>query len=110
MSQFNRYMGNHFAGCRLLGEGQDLWRHRQVKIYFIPGRQDVVGVSDGVDSWIAPAGTGIDYFSVPVARLMRELSEGGDPAPYRSGPAPPPPLKRTRILLAETAPARVRLT
>jgi len=105
MSRFNTYMNSHFSGCRLLGEGEDLHRNRHVKLYVIPGHVDVVGVSDGVDSWLAPANNGIDYFTIPVTRLMREISDGLNPAPFRAAVRS----SRVRIAVQEAPVARKRI-
>lgn len=76
--RFNKFMQSHFAGCRLLAHARDTCRNRQVKVYALPGEFDVVGVSDGVDAWMAPVVA--DPFTVNVGRLLQQIREGKDPA------------------------------
>lgn len=74
MANFAHYFNSRFAGCRLLALTWDHCRHRDVKIYQVPGHMDCVGVSDGVDRWIAPVAP--DLFSVDIQKLLRDLQEG----------------------------------
>lgn len=50
---FKRLLSSKFKGCTLLAETIDQGRKRPVKIYLIDTRQDVVGINDSVDCWIA---------------------------------------------------------
>lgn len=52
MNRWNGYMNNHFKECELIGTKPDPHRGRLVSVYRIPGDDDNVGVSDGVDAWI----------------------------------------------------------
>lgn len=83
MANYKLHMNSKFASCRLLAHARDNHRNRDVKLYAIPGEFDVVGVSDGVDVWIAP--TSINPFSVNVKQLLEKLARGEDltPAPLR---------------------------
>lgn len=87
--RFNEFFKNHWAGCRLLANARDEHRNRDVRIYQVPGEFDFVGVSDGVDAWIAP--TSINPFSVDVRKLLGEIRAGNTVA------APQPFIQRRRI-------------
>lgn len=76
MPSFNHYFNNDFAGCRLLAYARDNCRNRDVRVYMIPGSVDCVGVSDGVDKWIAPVIA--NPFSVNVQDLIRKILAGED--------------------------------
>lgn len=74
MANYKHYMNTNYAGCRLLAEAYDHCRARNVRLFALPGRIDVVGVTDGVDKWIAPARN--ELFSVPALDLLRDPSKG----------------------------------
>lgn len=95
---FAHYFNNRFAACRLIAETFDQHRDRDVKIYQIPGQVDCVGVSDGIDRWIAPVAP--ELFQVNIHQLMRDLSDGKDiKLPVRAGR----PVKTSRrALLADS--------
>lgn len=101
MTRFNSYFASGFAGCRLLAEAFDHCRNRQVKIYQVPGEFDFVGISDGHETWIAPAVASV--FSVNVRQILDDIKAGKVPQPgplLRRRGAPvatnPPPLLRKR--------------
>lgn len=102
MNRFNAYMNSHFSGCRLLARARDVARNRDVTIHQIPGFWDVVGVSDGVESWVAPTSTGSFFKTATgdVADIMRRL-QAGEPV----GSVPELPTKRARIALEDDEPA-----
>jgi len=50
--KYNGMMNSHFAGHALLAEMRNEPMKRDVKVYEV-GEPDVVGISDGVDAWIA---------------------------------------------------------
>lgn len=52
MSEYNGLMNTHFKSCQKLAEVHDPHRDRMMAAFFI-GREDLVGISDGVDSWLA---------------------------------------------------------
>jgi hypothetical protein len=52
--RYNKHFANHFSSCRLLATGHDPHRNRDVQVRQLPGEFDVVGVTDGVDAWVAP--------------------------------------------------------
>jgi len=74
MSRFNSYFVNHFGGCRHLASTHDQHRNRDVKIYQVPGYSDVVGVTDGVDCWVAPVSH--EIFKVDIKKLLADLQAG----------------------------------
>jgi len=85
MARFNEYLKNHWEGCRLLAEARDNHRNRDVRLYLIPGEQRYVGVSDGVDAFVAPVD--INPFGVDVRKLIGEyLSTGKLPGPSTPRP------------------------
>jgi hypothetical protein len=53
LGNFNAMMNRHFKGNEEIDSYPDRHRNRTIRIFFI-GQPDVVGVSDGIDSWIAP--------------------------------------------------------
>lgn len=101
MSRFNHYMNSHFSGCRLLARARDECRNRNVSLYQVPGYWDCVGVSDGTDSWIAPA-SAAPFFKTAtgdVADILRRL-QAGEPLPE----PPEAPRPRQRVKLEEEEP------
>lgn len=96
--KYNHYMNSHFSGCQVIAKARDTCRERDVKIFRIPGYWDVVGVSDGTDSWIAPVSAGLFFrtTSGDVADIMRRL-QAGEPL----GPIPDAPGRRQRVALIE---------
>lgn len=103
MNRFNEFMNSHFqySGCRLIANAYDTCRNRKVKIYAMPGYFDVVGVTDGTDSWVAPASAGLFFgtASGDCADLMRRL-KAGQPLP----PVPDAPSSRPRVRLDDPQP------
>lgn len=91
---FNEMMQTHFRACVLLAESSDPHRGRAVKLYEIPGRDDVVGVSDGVDAWVAAVAT--NPFSCDVARALQRLRSGDVPRRQRVTLTTPAPLLKLR--------------
>jgi len=91
VSKYNRFLESQFSGCRLLAHAVDNCRNRQVRVYALPGEFSIVGVSDGVDAWLAPVIA--DPFSVNVGRLLDRLRAGEDIK------VEPLPSKRPRILV-----------
>lgn len=101
MSRFNRLFASGFAGCRLLANAHDNARNRDVRLYQVPGEFDYIGVTDGHESWIAPAVASV--FSVNVRRMLDDIQAGKVPEETpllrRRGTPPatnPPPLLRKR--------------
>jgi hypothetical protein len=84
-------MNSDFAGCRLLAYAHDNCRNRDVRLYLIPGEWEAVGVTDGVDKWVAPAVR--DIMSVDIPKLLRMLQAGDDI------PKPTPLVRRQREAL-----------
>lgn len=127
MTRFNKYFANDFGSCRLIAYGYDVYREREVKVYLMPGDVENVGLTDGVDKWIAPVSA--DPFGgkgLSIQRIVRDIAAGVkvDP-PVRPSlvksrgrrallDAPPePPMKRERHALldasqAPTTPSRSR--
>lgn len=97
MSKFNHFMSTHFSGggCRLIARARDACRNRDVTLHQIPGYWDVVGVSDGVDAWIAPCAASPFFKTATgdVAQIMRAL-QAGDPLPE----VPERPRRRVALL------------
>lgn len=73
MANFAHYFNSNFASCRHLANAHDQHRVRDVRIYQIPGEVDFVGVTDGVDKWIAPVAD--ELFSVNIKKLLRDLQD-----------------------------------
>lgn len=110
MTRFNFFMNTHFSSCRLIARARDLCRNRNVTIHQIPGYWDVVGISDGIDSWVAPVISAGPFFRTAtgdVEHIMKCL-QAGDPLP------PVPDAPRRRVTLTETSdsppPRRPRVT
>lgn len=78
--RFNQYMNAHFrqSECRLIARAHDNSRNRDVCLYALPGHFDLIGVSDGVDAWIAPAVPGPFYGNATAdcADILRRLKAG----------------------------------
>lgn len=55
--KYNHLFESHFQGCLHIAGYQDPHRNRDVRIYMIPGDHSMVGICDGVDTWVAPANT-----------------------------------------------------
>ena len=97
MANWKHYISNGYAGCKLLAYAHDHCRDRDVRIYLIPGQYEAVGISDGVDSWIAPVAP--DLFSVDVQKLIKALQAGEDI------PKPVPPAARIKRVKLDEAPS-----
>lgn len=54
MNRFNSLINTHFKSCQLIHTEQDENRNRLMNFFVIQDHKDLVGISDGVDSWIAP--------------------------------------------------------
>lgn len=97
---FNHYLNAHFkqSECILIARARDECRNRDVCLYALPDRFDVVGVTDGVDAWIAPAVPGPFYGNATAdcADIMRRL-KAGEPIP----PVPGVRAPRTRVRLED---------
>lgn len=102
MANWKTYMNSDYAGCRLLAYARDYCRNRDVRIYQIPGEVEAVGISDGVDRWIAPVKA--DVFSVNIARLFEDMAAG------REIPKPTPLVKKGRVTLLEDEELPIRRT
>lgn len=76
MSRFNQYFTTHFAGCRLLAKTRDVYRNRDVSVFLIPTEIEYVGVSDGVDCWIAP--TAANPFQIDIRKVIGDVVAGVD--------------------------------
>lgn len=101
MANFAHYFNSRFAGCQLLAEAFDQHRDRDVRIYRLPGQMECVGVSDGIDRWVAPVTP--DIFSVNIHQLMRDLHDGKQISlPVRAGKAQEPSKRARRRLITET--------
>lgn len=101
--RFNKLLGSHFAGCLVLARARDVYRNRDVTVHMIPGDFSIVGVSDGVEAWIAPVV--VNPFSVNVKKLLEDVQAGKpltapEPLLRRRPPpvatTPPPPLLKRR--------------
>lgn len=90
MNRFNEYMDNHFrnGNCRLIARAHDKCRNRRVELFAIPGYWDVVGVTDGVDAWVAPCSAGLFFGTATgdCADLMRRLQAGEELPPVPDAP------------------------
>lgn len=115
MNRFNQYFVSGFSGCKLVATGFDPHRERDVRMFLMPGITDCLGVTDTVDSWVAPLNS---PFLEKVAKAVAIHFEGGTPVfPIALGSrpgAPEQPRGRTRLRLhtdppAESAPVRGRV-
>jgi len=77
--RFNHFFANHFAGCRLLVTGRDKHRDREVKVYALPGEFDIVGITDTIDAWIAPANALNSPLIQTAAAQLAKIRAGEDP-------------------------------
>lgn len=98
--KYNRYFADGFRSCRLLATGHDPHRNRQVQVRMIPGEYELVGMHDGVDSWVAPV---ISPFLHHVKRCLDEILKGGNPAPILLG-GEAKPAARKRVVIKEPEP------
>ncbi len=97
ISNFKYHMNNRFSGCLHIATTHDPYRGREVKVYMLPGDYEIVGVSDGVDVWVAPvAAEPFHNFGVRVRDLLQAVRAGTFTAPIQGNPV------RRRILVNET--------
>lgn len=94
--RWNHHLNNHFGSCRLLGKGYDPYRKRDIEVRALPGEFELVGITDGTDSFV----TGVNTpFLAPYKRLLDEIRQGNNPqvittrgrrerASLEEGPAP----------------------
>jgi hypothetical protein len=93
--RYNHHLQNHFKSCRLLKRGRDPHRERDVEYRLLPGEFEVVGIFDGVDSFVAQVSK---EFMPDIFRIMEQIREGQDP------PAIIDEIKsRGRVTLSNTA-------
>ncbi len=90
MSRFNTYFNSDFSGCKLIAETHDPYRDRPIRVFWIPGEDSFVGVSDGTDRWIAPVAG--DPFGINIRQVMADVRAGK--SHYR-----PPASGRKRLLI-----------
>lgn len=100
MSRFNHYFANDFAACKLLAKTHDPHRNRDVRLYMVPGIDDAIGVTDGVDKWIAPVAG--DPFGINIRQVMADVRGGGKP--YEARPAGTAPGGRRKLLQSDSPP------
>lgn len=91
MSKFNTYFANDFAACKLLATTHDPHRNRNVRLFLVPGEENCVGVTDGVDKWIAPVAG--DPFGINIRQVIHDVRSGKPP--YQASP----PGGRRRLLI-----------
>lgn len=131
--KYNHYFISGFSGCKLVAEGHDPYRKRHVRMFMIPGEDQIVGVHDGVDGWVAPLSSpflehvrsAIRRFvsgeSVPFPLALAHKDPGPSEGSNRSrrvriaAPVeePEPAPSRRRVIVEETParrPGRVRIT
>lgn len=70
----NRHLNSHFAGCLLLAKGYDEYRKREVQLFMLPGEFNLVGISDGTDSWLAPVSA--DPLRLNVRAVLESVRNG----------------------------------
>jgi hypothetical protein len=85
--RYNHYFKSGFGGCRLLYDGHDPHRNREVRVYALPGEFSVVGVTDGVDTWIASSATAPSEMFDRVRKALTALQEG-TPVPSPTATVP----------------------
>lgn len=112
MGLYNHLFATHFkgSGCRLIARAYDKCRNRRVELFAIPGYHDRVGVSDGTDSWIAPATAGL-FFGTSTgdcADLMRRLQAGEELGPVPDWPQVDPSLKKSARIVLDDEDIQVR--
>ena len=81
---FKHHISNGFTSCRLLAKTFDIYRHRAVKVFALPGEFEFVGVSDGTDNWVAPVS--INPFSCNVREILGKIQAGENPAVVEISP------------------------
>ena len=101
--RFNHLFASQFGSCRLLKKGHDPHRNRDVRIYALPGEFEIVGMTDGVDCWVAPVATG---FLEDVRKLLARIRAGED---VRAVEDDRPPARR-RINVSEGQSPTGRMT
>lgn len=104
MANYKHYFNNNFAGCRHLAYAQDMHRNREVRVYQIPGEIECVGVTDGVDKWIAPVIA--NPFSLNIGELIKRLASGEQIKLPVGTPPGQAPVKSSRRALVEPDPTQ----
>lgn len=72
--KYNRLFESHFQGCLRLAGYQDPHRKREVGVFMIPGDHSMVGISDGVDAWVAPVNTTVA--GINLSELLEAVRAG----------------------------------
>lgn len=104
ISSFKYWINNRFEGCVHIATTHDPYRNRDVKVYAMPGDFELVGISDGVDCWVAPVSANpFIRFGVDVKKLLGLLREGTFKGPANAGT-----LERRRIISQEMSEDYVR--
>ena len=85
--RFNNYLVSHFKACPLLLEYRDHGRQRQVRVFNIDD-DTLVGVSDGVESWIAPVAN-FERFDLRSIMKVKVVQRGTSSVNQRNTHTPP---------------------
>lgn len=73
---FKDYINNHFRQCHEIGAVFNPAYIRTFRLFYIPGFPDDVGISDGVDSWVAVATS--DILGINVVRIIQDILATGE--------------------------------
>lgn len=102
--KYNHLFNSHFSGCLHIAGYHDPHRKRDARIFMIPGDHTVVGVSDDVDAWIAPANIIVGRHEVPggidLIAILQSVRDG-----TFKGPNTPKIQRRILRLESDSQPA-----
>lgn len=76
-TRFNEHMRSHFRDCRLIHEGFDPNRQREARYFALPGEFDLIGYSDGTDSFMIPAKNN-PFLATQIHRALASILAGED--------------------------------
>lgn len=116
--RYNHHFQNHFGSCRLIVEGHDPHRNRPIQVRLIPGEFEVVGLTDGVDAWIAPVSTAPSDLFDKVRRIIEDVKAGKQVGVTTHAvrerrkintPTEDPPPTRERRVIASASPQTTNL-
>lgn len=101
MNRYNNMMKNHFAGKTQIASMPDPGRGRTIKVFFLD--DEVVGLSDGTDAWVASPGACCLALRLPDLIAKHKAGE----LHYQEGDPPTKASARRRVLVDDETTQRL---
>lgn len=99
MNNYNGMINSHFAGKQQISSMEDTGRKRIIRIFYLDS-EEVVGLSDGTDAWVADPNGCCHDLKLP--SLLQKVKDGT--FQFRDA-SPSQGMKRKRVMVEETIPS-----